>query len=197
MDAKNVIVGMRVVPHTKSTRGDLAQSAVWRLARNMSQPFLYVQIKDTINKYGYDHNPEETFVLSQIKDDNGHGDYYLASDFEPYDIIDKSIWDGIIVNPYDPRAYDLVGKKVVFSYYPNKLYKLIEAKNFKALNSYSGILENIDPTSSAYPFNIKMSNGKILSSTSIIKPSYSIPRVVSMQEVYEKFGEEVIIKEEE
>jgi len=193
MDAKNVIVGMRVVPHTKSTCGDLAQSAVWRLARNMSQPFLYVQKENPLIKHSFEH-PEETFVLSQSKDDNGNGDYFLASDFEPYDVTNKSIWDNIIVNPYDPRAFDLIGKRVLYSYYPNELYKIAESKDPKAISSCSGILLKIDVTSNSYPFTIQTSSGLILPRIAIYKLT---PRVVSMKEVYEKFGEEVIIKEEE
>jgi len=71
MKEKDVVVGMKVVPHSKSVVGNLSTSNVWNYWGGKEQGYLYVNGKD-----------REGWFLSVNKELNG--DYFLASDFEPY-----------------------------------------------------------------------------------------------------------------
>ncbi len=75
MKDEDVRVGMRVIPHDKTAgmyRG-LEQSAVWRTANTINQPYLFV-----VDTYA------GAWTLSENKDDRVGSEYFRASDFEPY-----------------------------------------------------------------------------------------------------------------
>jgi hypothetical protein len=70
MENKDVKVGMKVVPHSKSIFKSLSDS-MWNPE---SQSYLYVTGKD---KNGW--------TLNIYDDEDNNGDYFLAEDFEPYE----------------------------------------------------------------------------------------------------------------
>jgi hypothetical protein len=73
METSKVKVGMRVVPHNKTFAGrGLNDSNVWNYQGGLEQRFLYVTKKT-----------DDFFTLDVVKDSNS-GDYFNASDFEPY-----------------------------------------------------------------------------------------------------------------
>ena len=75
MQDNEVKIGMKVVPHSKTNRwSDLDESYHWKLAKVNKQPYLYVA--------GYCEE-EEAWRLS-FYGDSDFGDYFIASDFEPY-----------------------------------------------------------------------------------------------------------------
>ena len=67
-----VVVGQKVVPHSKSFCGNLESSVNWYYAKNKNQPYLFV------SKINYDY-----IVLDCIRGSN-RGDFFLPEDFEPY-----------------------------------------------------------------------------------------------------------------
>ena len=73
MKDEDVKIGMKVVPHSKSVYGShLFESTIWREAQSINQPYLYV-----VKVSGS--------WLLDVKDFyRCGGDYFLASDFEPY-----------------------------------------------------------------------------------------------------------------
>ncbi len=77
----DVRIGMKVVPHGKTADGrslGLRSSAVWKRAKKMKQPFLYVSKKTPAWAEGY-----QECVLSETYLDKD-GDYFLAIDFKRY-----------------------------------------------------------------------------------------------------------------
>jgi len=74
MKREFIVVGMKVVPHSKSvfSYGDLNNSINWQYAIRVNQPYLFVS--DICPEY---------IVLDYIEGSNG-GDYFLPEDFEPY-----------------------------------------------------------------------------------------------------------------
>ena len=81
MKSKDVVIGMKVVPHSKSNSLyqsvlGLDGSAVWFRAKLANQQYLYITGWDKGNK---------AFVLSESPYfGEPSGDYFLAKDFEPY-----------------------------------------------------------------------------------------------------------------
>ena len=82
MKRTEVYYGMKVVPHSKTSDGrakGLERSAVWRLAKSIGQPFLYVtRIRFTRKGSEY---PE---VLLDTYRNSTSGDYFHVSDFTKY-----------------------------------------------------------------------------------------------------------------
>jgi hypothetical protein len=79
MEHSDIKLGMKVVPHRKTADGrvkGLNSSVVWRGAKVLNQPYLYVVLTKPVGDY-----PE--IMLSEIEGDV-HGDYFLASDVSPY-----------------------------------------------------------------------------------------------------------------
>ena len=76
MKNEDVKVGMKVVPHSKTVPGwgSLAESQELIRAKKHAQPYLYVT--------GYDHS-DMAWALGEFEDAL-NGDYFNASDFEPY-----------------------------------------------------------------------------------------------------------------
>jgi hypothetical protein len=78
MKHEDVKIGMKVVPHSKSvwgwSNGNFLDSFHLTHARERSQPYLFIT--------GYD-NDERAWMLSHLNDKGG--DFFLASDFEPYE----------------------------------------------------------------------------------------------------------------
>lgn len=74
MKFEDVKIGMKVVPHSKTVAGynDLQNSCEWKRSIKKGQQFLYVARMDM-----------GRIILSET-DDTIEGDYFLASDFEPY-----------------------------------------------------------------------------------------------------------------
>lgn len=82
MKSKDVVIGMRVVPHSKSRNIHqriigLEGSAVWNRAKENNQPYLYV--------HGWDKDTQ-AWLLTDIpySPEFSTGDYFLAKEFEPY-----------------------------------------------------------------------------------------------------------------
>jgi hypothetical protein len=76
MKDEDVQLGMKVVPHSKSAyHKGLESSPAWLAARANGQNFLYV-IK-------WEHT-DKWWMLNE-RYDKVTGDYFLASDFEPYE----------------------------------------------------------------------------------------------------------------
>lgn len=71
-------VGDKVVPISKSCYGGLASSNVWRRARSMGQPFLYVLEVNPIRSTDY--------TLSEVnsRDTSIGGDYFMVDDLIPF-----------------------------------------------------------------------------------------------------------------
>jgi hypothetical protein len=69
MKDKNVVIGMKVVPHRKSIWCDLVDSTSWQKS---NKKYLYVNYESE-DGWCLDYDPE-----------SGSGDFFLASDFEPY-----------------------------------------------------------------------------------------------------------------
>ena len=67
-----VVVGQKVIPHSKSFCGNLDSSINWQHAIRINQPYLFV-----LSIY------PAYIVLNSIKGSNGGG-YFLPEDFEPY-----------------------------------------------------------------------------------------------------------------
>ena len=80
MKDEDVRVGMRVVPHDKTAGGTgLEECLVWRLAKEIGHPYLFVDAH--IGKYWrlcHTENGEDAA-------------YFYASDFEPYEDLDRRI----------------------------------------------------------------------------------------------------------
>ena len=73
---ENVKLGMKVVPHTKTPyMSDLSTSVTWLAARAKQQPFLYVVRYERYEGWWLLNDVEYPIT----------GDYFLASDFEPYE----------------------------------------------------------------------------------------------------------------
>lgn len=81
MEAKDVKVGMRVVPHSKTTKGfdDFDKANAWNRNGGKEQGFLYVKGP------AKDRSGASCFMLS-AKPENSSGDWYNASDFSPAEI---------------------------------------------------------------------------------------------------------------
>jgi hypothetical protein len=79
---KDLQIGMKVVPHSKSVDGwgGLSESVVWDKAQRDQQPFLYVT---QIGPNQHDPNIEELIALDWRNDPNS-GDYFVVSDITLY-----------------------------------------------------------------------------------------------------------------
>lgn len=80
MNRADVVLGMKVVPHAKSTGKPLHLSSAYNDAKANNQPFLYVS-----HQHAGDVGKSDKFLLT---DDERFvhccGDYFMCSDFEPY-----------------------------------------------------------------------------------------------------------------
>jgi hypothetical protein len=79
---KDVVIGMKVVPHSKSFLGPMEESNALIRANEINQPYLYVTKKGE----GFD----EVYWVLWI-DEKPTGDFFLAKDFEPY--VDPNVID--------------------------------------------------------------------------------------------------------
>lgn len=79
---KDLQIGMKVVPHSKSVEGwgDLSESAVWNKAQSNQQPFLYVT---QVGRNQGDPVADDLIALDW-KNDLGSGDYFILSDITLY-----------------------------------------------------------------------------------------------------------------
>ena len=73
MQNQDVKVGMKVVPHSKTVFSALVYSYQWDIAKQRDQPYLFV------NRYD-----ETGHAWSLSFESGGYGDFFNASDFEPY-----------------------------------------------------------------------------------------------------------------
>jgi hypothetical protein len=95
---KNVVVGMKVVPHSKSIGVSFEKEPLWLDAtRKNNQFFLYV-IKDIF----WSSTQQKAWELSDKENDPNSGNYWLSSDFEPYEegLKDEDIKIGMKVVPF-------------------------------------------------------------------------------------------------
>ena len=109
--------GMKVVPHSKSVWcgcDNCIDSGNWRTAQKREQPFLYVL---------YYEEDENAWVLGSEMQASG-GDYFLASDFEPYDPVAEILEIGgqlLAINPasskYNREILGLDGRKALVDVY--------------------------------------------------------------------------------
>ena len=80
MNKADVVIGMKVVPHRKSTGKPLHASNAFLDAKAKGQPYLYVA-----HQHADERESGERFLLT---DDERwvhcFGDYFMCSDFEPY-----------------------------------------------------------------------------------------------------------------
>jgi len=92
MNHKDIKIGMKVVPHDKTADGrvkGLENSAVWKQAVKIGQPYLYItthRLKDdypecTLGLIHPKFNKDKNRI---INNDFNNGDYFLSSDFERY-----------------------------------------------------------------------------------------------------------------
>lgn len=106
--------GMKVVPHSKSVwcgSDNCIDSVDWRTAQERKQPFLYVLY------YGEEEN---AWVLgSEMR--ARVGDFFLASDFEPYDPVAEVQEQKLAINPasskYNREILGLDGRKALVDVY--------------------------------------------------------------------------------
>lgn len=82
LTAKDLIIGGKYVPHSKSWYEDetLEDSVAWRKAQANGQPYLYYVGVDE----DWGHSPTPMFWHEYIEDDKDNGDYFLPSDVTPY-----------------------------------------------------------------------------------------------------------------
>ena len=75
MKREDITVGMKVIPHSKTTAnyGGLNWSTNWKRAKEINQPYLFVSGIKT-----------DKIILSDKDGENDVGDYFLPEDFEPY-----------------------------------------------------------------------------------------------------------------
>lgn len=77
MKSRDVVIGMKVVPHSKSdSRLGLDGSVVWNRAKEMNQPYLYV--------HGWNSDYKVWFLAEIPYSRLCTGDFFLSKDFEPY-----------------------------------------------------------------------------------------------------------------
>lgn len=81
MENENVKLGMKVVPHSKSYAQDLHNSQHWKMAKEKGWNYLYVNFIHTWHTHG------KVFVLGFGYNGENlvNGDFFLASDFEPFE----------------------------------------------------------------------------------------------------------------
>ena len=103
MRLEDVKVGMKVVPHSKSVWNTLDESEVWKKAKSIRQPYLYV--------CGFDYACYDCQrgVVLKVDTDESYGDFFLASDFEPY--VEKQDSTKIFTYELQPYAYTWVVKE--------------------------------------------------------------------------------------
>ena len=89
MKDKDVKIGMKVVPHDKTSHifMGLRMSYNWESAQEVKQPFLYVADFDG----GY-------WILN-INKDTPNGDYFNACDFEPYEEKPRQVTSDFVPRP--------------------------------------------------------------------------------------------------
>lgn len=77
MNAEDIKIGMKVVPHSKSYAGNFETSAHINRAKDNGQPYLFVNA----------FVPKRFYVLGFTEAPNNayYGDFYTAEDFEPYE----------------------------------------------------------------------------------------------------------------
>ncbi len=83
MKSKDVMIGMKVVPHSKSKNihqrvDGLDGSVVWNKAKERNQPYLYV--------HGWERE-YKVWLLAEIpySPETFTGDFFLSKEFEPYE----------------------------------------------------------------------------------------------------------------
>jgi len=80
MENQDVKLGMKVVPHSKSYARELAKSTEWSNAIKNNQGFLYVNYIHPSKTHG------NVFVLGANQvNSSAVGDFFIASDFEPFE----------------------------------------------------------------------------------------------------------------
>ena len=177
MNVKDVVIGMKVVPHDKTTGVSLEYSGVWKTAQK-EQKFLYV-VEKHIEKGHY------IFVLSDEEPVvPADGDFYCARDFEPYEekiMSDEPEWTkGIICNPYSAEAKALIGKEVFYfdSYYSSSKARI-------------GVLDEICIDNDC-PFFILGEGYKFIKAA----PEKPMPKEMTVKEICDALGYDVKIKKE-
>ena len=75
MKEQDVRIGMKVVPHTKTTGKEFQECPAWDTAKYINQPYLYVIEKNIRN---------EGKSLLCVSENGGIGSFYNYADFEPY-----------------------------------------------------------------------------------------------------------------
>ena len=82
MKKEDIIIGMRVVPHDKTMDkdyyGGLETSNVWKRAKEINQPYLYL-IEYSEADHAYVLNYENKY----------DGDFFNIEDFDPYVEVDN------------------------------------------------------------------------------------------------------------
>ena len=78
MNRADVVIGMKVVPHRKTTGKPLHLSSAYNDAKTKGQPYLYVA-----HQHADERDRSDRFLLSD-EDIRFCGDYFMCSDFEPY-----------------------------------------------------------------------------------------------------------------
>ena len=75
MKEQDVRIGMKVVPHAKTTGKEFQECPAWNTAKYINQPYLYVSSV----KY-----KKEGKSMLCISENGGTGSFYNHTDFEPY-----------------------------------------------------------------------------------------------------------------
>ena len=78
MNRVDVVIGMKVVPHRKTTGKPLHLSSAYNDAKAKGQPYLYVA-----HQHADERDRSDRFLLSD-EDIRFCGDYFMCSDFELY-----------------------------------------------------------------------------------------------------------------
>ena len=178
MNVKDVVIGMKVVPHDKTTGVSLEYSGVWKTAQK-EQKFLYV-VKKHLEKGHY------IFMLNDKITGIAGGDFYCASDFEPYEekiMSDEPEWTkGIICNPYSAEARALIGKEV----FRTDSFGMMEREHI------IGKLTDINTSFLRFPFVVDNMNWKFIKAA----PEKPMPKEMTVKEICDALGYDIKIKKE-
>lgn len=125
MKSSDVKLGMKVVPHAKTTNLNegLENSEMWKRAQMDNQPYLFViewhsghrTRRSSTN--ARDHEYDYEFTLSNRRDTELRGDFFNPEDFEPY--VDPSTY----VNPSE-QPEKLNGRRYISEEKVEELLKM-------------------------------------------------------------------------
>ena len=178
MNVKDVVIGMKVVPHDKTTGVSLENSSVWKRAQE-DQKFLYVAKKRL-------ENGRYIFILNELDENFADGDFYCASDFEPYEekiMSDEPEWTkGIICNPYSAEAKALIGKEV----FRTDSFGRMEEEHI------IGKFTDISSSSSGCPFVVDNMGWRFIKAA----PEKPVLKEMTVKEICDALGYDVKIKKE-